>query len=325
MKTIILREKFTMARFAACAAAFSLLIIVGTAGQIHAQAAQPAGPKAFATAAEAADALIAAAEVYDIAALTEILGPGSYDVIQSGDSVADRETSTNFGKRGREKKAVVVDKKNKNLAILQVGNEDWPCPIPMVKKAGKWYFDVTVGRQEILFRRIGRNELDAINICRGFVEAQGEYALEKHDGAPVNQYAQRIIATEGKQDGLAWKLADGTWGGPVGENIARAIEQGYGDKAKPYHGYYFKVLKGQGPSAPLGAMDFVVNNYMIGGFALIAAPSQYQVTGVKTFIGSSKDGWVCEKDLGPKTFEIAKGIELFNPDKTWKPVFDDVP
>ena len=154
--------------------------------------------------------------------------------------------------------------------------------------------------QEILYRTIGRNELAAIEICRGYVEAQHEYALTKHEGSSVNQYAQRIIATPGKQDGLAWQNPDGTWGGPVGENIARAIEQGYTDKALPYHGYFFKVLKGQGPAAPLGEMDFVVKGVMIGGFALVAAPAEYLVTGVKTFM-VSHDGVVYEKDLGAET------------------------
>jgi hypothetical protein len=175
------------------------------------------------------------------------------------------------------------------------------------------------GRQELLYRRIGRNELDAIEVCRGFVEAQHEYALEKHEGSSVNQYAQRIISTPGKQDGLAWQNADGSWGGPVGEEIARAIARGYGGQSEPYHGYYFKVLKGQGPAAPLGQMDFLVEGVMIGGFALIAAPAQYRITGVKTFM-VSHDGVVYQKDLGPATLEVAKKIELFNPDRTWTPV-----
>ena len=195
---------------------------------------------------------------------------------------------------------------------------DWPFPVPIVKRGGKWSFDAKAGRQEIFLRRIGRNELDAIQICHGFVEAQHEYALLKREGSGVNQYAQRIISTPGKQDGLAWQNANGTWGGPVGENAARAIESGY-KAGEPYHGYYFKVLKGQGPAAPLGEMDFVVKGLMIGGFALIATPAQYRVTGVKTFM-VSHDGVVYEKDLGPNTLEVAKGIERFNPDKTWSPV-----
>jgi len=147
------------------------------------------------------------------------------------------------------------------------------------------------------------------------VDVQKEYSLQAHDG--VNQYAQRIISTPGKQDGLAWKNDDGTWAGPVGEGIAKALEQGYSSKAEPYHGYYFKILKGQGPAAPLGRIDFVVKGIMIGGFALVAVPAEYRVTGVKTFI-VSHDGIVYEKDLGPDSLNIAKEMELYNPDKTWR-------
>src|SRR5262249_46183555 len=155
---------------------------------------------------------------------------------------------------------------------------------------------------------------------RGFVEAQHEYALTKHDNSHVNQYAQTIIGTPGKQDGLAWQKPDGTWDGPVGENVARAIARGYSGKAdEPYHGYFFKVLSGQGPAAPLGQMDYMVNGAMIGGFALIAFPAQYRVTGVKTFIVGS-NGVVYQKDLGVNTLDVVKNIERFNPDKSWTPV-----
>jgi hypothetical protein len=191
-----------------------------------------------------------------------------------------------------------------------------------VKRGAKWSFDTAAGRHEILYRRIGSNELDAIAICRGYVEAQHEYALKKRDGYDVNQYAQRIISTPGTQDGLAWKNQDGTWGGPVGDKVASAIEQGYSKRGEPYHGYFFKVLKGQGPAAPLGQLDYVVKGAMIGGFALAAAPAEYGVTGVKTFI-VSQDGVVYEKDLGPKTLEAFSKIERFNPDRTWKPVLEE--
>jgi len=216
-----------------------------------------------------------------------------------------------------------IDPKNPAKAVLLVGEDAFPLPIPLVKKKDKWSFDTKAGAQEILLRRIGANELDAIAICNGFVEAQHEYAQTKHDGAIVNQYAQRIISTAGKQDGLAWKNADGTWGGPVGENVAKALEQGYAkkDKPQPFHGYYFKVLKGQGPAAPLGQMDFVVGGAMIGGFALAAAPAQYQVTGVKTFI-VSHTGIVYEKDLGANTLEQFEKMDRFDPDKTWKATED---
>jgi hypothetical protein len=176
--------------------------------------------------------------------------------------------------------------------------------------------------QEILYRRIGGNELDAIQICRGYVEAQDDYAVTKRGQGGLAEYAQRIISTPGKQDGLAWKNPDGTWGGPVGEKIANVIEQGYTSKASPYHGYYFKVLKGQGPAAPLGELDYVLEGVMIGGFALVAAPAEYRVTGVMTFIVSN-DGVVYQKDLGSDTAEQFKTMERFNPDATWHPVPSD--
>jgi hypothetical protein len=193
--------------------------------------------------------------------------------------------------------------------------------VPIVKSGTNWSFDSKAGLNEILLRRIGRNELDAIEILRGFVEAQNEYVLTKHGDPPLNQYAQKIISTPGKKDGLAWRNPDGTWGGPIGENVARAIERGYSSRTEPYHGYFFKVLKGQGPDAPLGQMDYVVNGAMIGGFALIAFPAQYRVTGVKTFI-ISNDGVVYEEDLGSNTVEIAQKIARFNPDKSWDPVLE---
>ena len=173
-------------------------------------------------------------------------------------------------------------------------------------------------------RRIGANELDAIAICHGFVEAQHDYAQEKHDDSQVNQYAQKIIGTPGKHDGLAWQNADGTWEGPVGENVAKALAEGYSEKTQPYHGYFFKVLKGQGPAAPLGQMDFVVKGLMIGGFALAAAPAQYRVTGVKTFVVGST-GIVYEKDLGSETLKKFATLDRFNPDKTWKATDDEWP
>ena len=280
--------------------------------------------KQFNTPKEAADNLVQAAESFDVAALTEILGPDSADVISSQDPVADKKQAMAFAAKAKEKSNIGTDPKNPNRAILTVGNDDFPVPIPIVKQKGKWIFDMKAGRQEILNRRIGTNELDAITICRGFVAAQEEYAQEKHDDAKVNQYAQRIISTPGKHDGLAWKNSDGTWGGPVGEGIARALEQGYSKQGEPFHGYYFKVLKGQGPAAPKGEMDFVMEGAMIGGFALAAAPAQYRVTGVKTFqVGPS--GIVYEKDLGADTLKVFETMDRYNPDKTWKATNDDWP
>ena len=288
----------------------------------QAQKSVPAAQKSFATPKEAAEALIQAAEKFDVAALKEILGPDGEDLVSSDDPVQDKNNANGFAARARKKNEVTVDPKNSKRAVISVGDEDWPLPIPIVDKGGKWSFDTKSGRQEVLFRRIGSNELDAIQICRGYVDAQLEYAQEKHDNAEVNQYAQKIISTPGKHDGLAWRKPDGTWEGPVAEGIAKALEQGYTNKGQPYHGYYFKILKGQGPNTPLGQLDFVVNGAMIGGFALVAAPADYRVTGVKTFI-VSYEGIVYQKDLGPNTLQIFKDMELYNPDKTWKRTDDN--
>jgi len=203
-----------------------------------------------------------------------------------------------------------------------VGEEDWPFALPIVKRDGRWSFDAAAGRQELLYRRIGSNELDAIEICEGYVEAQFDYAYRKRQGYAAPQYAQHIISSPGKQDGLAWQNADGSWGGPIGEKIAQAIAQGYDLKADPYHGYFFKVLKGQGPDAPLGTLDYVVEGVMIGGFALVAAPAEYGETGLKTFMVSNT-GVVYEKDLGDDTLEEFQKMDRFNPDKTWRPVSSD--
>ena len=305
----------------AAAGAYALVTSAGAAAQEKPVPAPATAQKTFATAQEAADALISAAESFDRPALKAILGPDADYLVAPGEPAQDRETALLFAAKAREKNAVVADPKNPNRATLTVGDQDWPLPIPIVRKGGRWSFDSAAGRQEILYRTIGRNELSAIEFCRGYVEAQHEYALTKHEGSSVNQYAQHVIASPGKQDGLAWQNPDGTWGGPVGENAAKAIERGYTDKALPYHGYFFKTLTGQGPAAPLGQMDFVVKGVMIGGFALVAAPAEYGVTGVKTFM-VSHDGVVYEKDLGPQTLSIAKAMERFNPDKTWTPVVD---
>ncbi len=280
--------------------------------------------KQFDTPKQAADALIQVAANFDVAAAKEILGPDSDDIVSSEDPVMDKNRALAFAAKAKEKNSIELDKKNPNHAILLVGNDNFPLPIPIVKQKGKWSFDTKVGREEILNRRIGANELNAIQICRGFVEAQHEYAQEKHDDSKVNQYAQHILSTPGKHDGLAWKNPDGTWGGPIGEEVAKALGEGYSaQRGQPYHGYYFKVLKGQGPAAPMGEMDFMVGGAMIGGFALAAAPAEYRVTGVETFI-VGPDGVVYEKDLGPDTLKTFQSMDKYNPDKTWKVTEDDV-
>jgi hypothetical protein len=301
-----------------------LALHAAPASKADAAAASTLTQKQFDTPKQAADALIQAAETFDVAGAKEILGPDSEDLISSEDPVMDRNRAQAFAAKAKEKNSVQLDKKNPNHAILLVGNDDFPLPIPIAKRKGKWSFDTKEGREEILNRRVGTNELNAIQICRGFVEAQHEYAQEKHDDSKVNQYAQHILSTPGKHDGLAWKNPDGTWGGPVGEEVAKALEEGYSaQRGQPYHGYYFKVLKGQGRAAPMGEMDFMVGGAMIGGFALAAAPAQYRVTGVQTFM-VGPDGVVYEKDLGPDTLKTFQSMDKYNPDKTWKVTEDDV-
>jgi hypothetical protein len=276
--------------------------------------------RTFDTPEQASEAFVAASERYDVEALKQILGADGVDIVVTEDTVQSKNLAVEFARVAREKSVIEIDPLDPNVAILSVGLEDWPMPIPIVREGGRWRFDTAAAREEILYRRIGRNELDAIEVCLGYVEAQHEYALTKHDGALVNQYAQRVLSTPGKQDGLAWQAADGSWQGPVGEAIARIIAEGYPVKPTPFHGYYYKILKGQGPAAPLGEMDFLVNGAMIGGFALVAAPADYEVSGVMTFI-VSHDGIVYQKDLGPKTVEEFRAMERYNPDSTWTPVF----
>jgi len=309
-----------------CASSLAVTITLAQSAPAPAPTAKPATQakaaipqKTFATPQQAADALIAAAGSFDVAALESLFGAGGRDLVVTGDAVQDKNRAEEFATRARERTTVTVDPSNPNSAILSVGANDWPLPVPIVRRAGTWSFDAVAGREEILNRRIGANELDAIETCLGYVEAQHEYALTKHDGSGVNQYAQRIISTPGKQDGLAWQEADGSWAGPIGEAVARAIDVGYPASADPYNGYRFRVLTGQGPAAPLGEMDFVIKGAMIGGFALIATPAEYAVTGIQTFI-VSHDGVVYQKDLGPDSANAAKAIQRFNPDKTWTPV-----
>jgi Protein of unknown function (DUF2950) len=306
-----------------------MLLTLSLASPLRAQATGATSTtttqKSFSTPEAAVDELIRATRDYDVPALTQIFGSEGEDFISTPDPVQDKSKGQAFAALAKEKHSLVPDSSNANRMVLIVGPEDWPFPIPLEKRSGKWIFDTAGGRQELLFRRIGTNELDAIQVCRGYVEAQKVYALTIHDNSGVNQYAQKIISTPGKQDGLYWLKADGTPGGPISEPAAKAIAEGYSfNKKSAYHGYYFKILKGQGPDAPLGRLDYVIQGAMIGGFALIAAPAEYRVTGIKTFM-VSQDGIVYQKDLGPDTLNIAKGIELYNPDKTWQVTTDEWP
>ena len=308
-------------RLAACLA---MVCGLGLSPASHAAGAAPASTaevrqKSFATPEQAAEALVGAAERFDVDALMAILGPDGEDLVVTGDPVLDRNQSTEFALQARARSRVERDPAIVRTATLYIGTEDWPMPIPIVEDGGQWRFDTEAGRTEILYRRIGRNELDAIEACRNYVVAQNEYGLLRHEGSSVNQYAQRIISTPGKRDGLVWRAEDGSLQGPLAPALARMLSEGYSSRHEPIHGYYFKVLKGQGPAAPLGELDYVVKGVMIGGFALVAAPAEYEVTGVKTFI-VSQDGVVYERDLGPATLEQFRAMERFNPDVAWDPV-----
>jgi len=274
--------------------------------------------RTFATAEEAVTALLAAAEPFNVTELKAILGPAGEPLVATADTVADRNHAAAFVAEARVQQRLEFDSA-KTTAVLNVGAEEWPMPIPIVEEDGRWHFDAAAGTEEILRRRIGQDEIDAITVSLGYVEAQREYARTRHDGALVNQYAQRVISTPGTQDGLAWQTANGTWEGPVGESIAGFITEGYTDRSQPFHGYYYKILKGQGPDAPLGEMNFLVEGAMIGGFALVAAPAEYGVTGIQTFI-VSWEGVVYQKDLGDQTLETFRAMELYNPDSTWTAV-----
>jgi hypothetical protein len=291
---------------------------------IYSAASVAAAQQAFKTPDEAASALVKAAKAGDMKALVTVLGPDGEDIVSSGDEVADQAT--------REKFVAAYDAKNRinmegdNKAVMVIGPEDFPLPIPILRKDGMWRFDTAAGRNEILFRRIGKNELDAIQASLAYVDAQNEYAEKDRTGAGINTYAQRIISQPGKKDGLYWPTSQGEEESPLGDLVAQATAQGYrvGGGRTPYHGYYFKILTKQGPAAPGGELDYVVNGKMIGGFALVAYPAEYRNSGVMTFIVSHA-GDVYQKDLGPNTDKLAERMTSFNPDSTWQKVADTEP
>jgi hypothetical protein len=243
-----------------------------------------------------------------------VLGRDAADIISSGDAVSDKETLERFTKAWDEKHSIKTEGDKK--AVILLGNDDFPFPIPLVKTKSVWEFDTAAGRLEILYRRIGRNELDAIQTCLAFVDAEGEYA-EKDRGEGTGVYAQRIVSTSGKKDGLYWPGDDS----PLGELAAQAAGEGYkvGEGPIPYHGYYYRILTQQGPNAPGGALSYVVKGKMIGGFALLAYPAEYGNSGVMTFL-VNHNGVVYQKDLGDYTMNLVKRINAFNPDQTWKKV-----
>jgi hypothetical protein len=278
-------------------------------------AAPKPSAKTYPTPEKAVEAVVLAASQGPTALLT-LLGPEAKDLINSGDAVQDQKDREDFIRLAREKTAFAKDPADVTRLTVLIGRDAFPTAIPLVGKTGAWTWDIEGGKYEVLVRHIGANELDTIAVCRGYVEAQVTYALMDPNKSGVHQYAQRIISTPGKKDGLYWPSAPGTPDSPVSEAVARAIAEGYTNKSEPYHGYYYKVLTSQGAAAPLGAMDFVVQGKMIGGFALVAWPAKHRVTGVKTFMVGA-NGIVYEKDLGANTATLAAAITRFDPDKTW--------
>ncbi|MGD0427817.1 MAG: DUF2950 domain-containing protein [Candidatus Acidiferrales bacterium] len=274
---------------------------------------QQQGQKTFASAEEASSALAAAAQANDETAMLAIFGSDGKQVVSSGDDVQDREMHTNFAKKYQEMHRLVNEPDG--TTTLYIGAENWPAPIPLVHKGNVWYFDTDAGTKEILYRRVGRNEITTIKVCQELVAAQKDYYSQNHD-----VYAQKFFSTEGQRDGLYWKADAGAPQSPIGPLIATAVAEGYEQIPQggptPFHGYYFHILYAQGHHAPGGSKNYLVRGKMTGGFAFVAYPAEYRSSGVMTFIVGS-NGVVYEKDLGKNTESIVKAMKKFDPDSSW--------
>ena len=298
------------------------MVVAGSATMNFTLAATAAEPMTFATPEQAVDALLAAVRGGRIDKLRNILGPGSRTLVSSGDEVADAQARHKFVAEYEDAHEIV--RQSEIRAVLVIGKDDWSFPFPITKKGTDWRFDATAGATEIVDRRIGANELSAIEVCRAYVDAQRDYAEEDRNHSGFVEYAQKFSSSPGLHDGLYWPSATGEDQSPLGPLIASARAEGYGRGGvkgghNPYHGYYYRILKGQGPAARHGAYDYVVKGHMIAGFALVAFPARYGASGIMTFI-VNHDGGVYQKDLGPRTAEHAGRMTLFNPDPSWTPV-----
>jgi|WetSurMetagenome_2_1015567.scaffolds.fasta_scaffold15133_6 hypothetical protein len=302
--------------------AVPLILTAFCTGVLAAEKAKESVQETFASPEEAAKALVAAANAEDAKRLLAVLGSEGAPLISSGDEVADREGREKFVRMYEEKNAVVREGDGK--AVLEVGNDGWPLPIPVVKEGETWRFDTRQGAEEIIDRRIGKNELSAIQVSLAYFDAQREYAAKDRDQDGLLEYAQKFVSEPGKKNGLYWEPREGEEASPLGPFAAQARKEGYtgkksGDKPSPYHGYFYKILKAQGKNAPGGAYDYVVKGRMIGGFALVAYPASYGVSGIMTFI-VNHDGGVYEKDLGKNTEAVAQAMTSFDPDETWRKI-----
>jgi hypothetical protein len=293
-----------------------LVAIIGS--EATALAAQPQ-QKTFKSPEEAVKALVDATRADDTAALEALFGPGSKDMISSGDDVDDARGRAMFVKSYDD--AHRLEKAGDKKRILYVGKDEWPMPVPIVKTGKQWRFNTPEGREEILSRRIGKNELGAIQTCLAIVDAEKEYATLDRDNNQLLEYAQKFESGKGKRDGLYWETEPNAPLSPLGPLIAHSVSEGYGktDQMAPYHGYIFKILTAQGESAPGGAFSYIVNGSLIGGFAVVAYPALYRSSGVKTFM-VNHEGIVYEKDLGAETEKVAAAITVYDPDNSWKKV-----
>ncbi|MGH8743076.1 MAG: DUF2950 domain-containing protein, partial [Burkholderiales bacterium] len=274
--------------------------------------------KNFASPEEAVFTLVDAVKANDQSALRAILGPHSGKLISSGDPVQDQQNRERFINAYGVANQIEIEGDAK--AVLVIGEDRWPMPIPLVKSGGNWRFDATQGKQEILSRRIGRNELAAVQVSLAIVDAERDYAAQDPEGAGVPRYAAKLVSTPGKRDGLYWETKAEEQKSPLGPLLATAARQGYTRTTStlaPYHGYYYKILTKQGKDAPGGAYDYLVKGKMLGGFGLIAYPARYRASGVMSFI-VNQDGVVYQKDLGKNTASIATEMTTFNPDSSWK-------
>jgi hypothetical protein len=306
-------------KHAVCCFAFGIVVtVILVVGLCQVLVAAEVKQKGFTSPEEAVKALVEAVKGDNTKELMAIFGPVSKELIFSGDTVADKTGMGRFTKAYEEKHKIVNEGGRK--AILVVGKNEWPLPIPLVKEGEQWFFNTQVGKEEILNRRIGKNELNAIKVCLAYVDAQREYTLKDRDGDKVREYAQRFVSTPGKHDGLYWQAKEGEVPSPMGPLAAKAADEGYTRiNLAPYHGYYYKILKAQGEHAPGGAYSYVVNGKMFGGFALVACPAEYGNSGVMTFV-VNQDGVVYQKDLGKGTEKIVGAITKYDPDQTWQKV-----
>jgi len=324
METI--RRKSVFYRVSGLVFTVALLATVAVVFAWSIPGAEASSQRLFPSPEDAVKALAEAVKAKDETAIDQIFGPSGKD-LHSGDKVQDAAEYDELAGHLAEKTTLVKESDTK--VILQLGHENWPFPIPIVKKNDQWFFDTEAGKEEIVNRRIGENELTAILVCRTYVKAQREYTLKDWDGDGIFAYAQKLRSDRGKRNGLFWRAASGEIMSPLGELVAKARMEGYKKEKSvfkeetptPFHGYYFKILTRQGKNAPGGQYNYVINGNMVGGFALVAFPSNWGNSGVMTFI-VNQQGKVYQKNLGPNTMKVAKKMKSYNPDKSWTPVKD---